>query len=126
MSTLDEAVSKWKELDYDVRAWYLGERPQDPEPSADMQHAVTEAADAIVRAVAERAPYPQVWLVWHVQDDGRVLLQMTAETKERADICEKNLRSHGLVRVFVEETVMNHLYGDSIDYLVKKMQRKEP
>ena len=48
-----EAVEAWRAIDAGARAWYLGDRPQDPEPPGDVQRALCEAANAIVRAAAE-------------------------------------------------------------------------
>lgn len=51
--SLTEAVEAWKALDADARAWYLGDRPQDPEPAGDVQQKLCDAADDIVRAATE-------------------------------------------------------------------------
>ena len=57
---------------------------------------------------------PRIWLVWVQTTSGSLDLAAVCSTQERAEIARKHMKDKAqIIRAWTEETVVNHIYGES-------------
>lgn len=63
------------------------------------------------RIIADRGP---IWLVWSMSDIGIVSLRAICTKQHYANVYRKAILHHPeIIRVWIEKTITNHLYGES-------------